>query len=271
MPTLLCAISQGLYPPWLDIMKEGQEKTWLLDPTPDNIEIVHFHGKTVNDFLYRLDQLHERIRWSNRHVYQVLKSIDNFFLSPFKAFVPPVEESRSLKSRHQVLFVRFPDVYVTYRWKLLGLMNYFINQTNHDYLFTTTTASYINLPVLSEKIKNFKSGDLYFGALPYRGAEFVSGSNRILSRQTVQKVLVAKKLWQPGVIEDLALGQLLSSIGIRPTFIPIVNISSLQELEACKAKDFANNYHFRLKSGPNSNRNDIEIMRALHLKFGGVN
>lgn len=270
MPSLLCAISHGLYQPWLEILKEGQENTWLRNKTPENIEIVHFHGKPVNDFFYELDKLHERLRWSNRHVYKVLKTIDNIVLRPFLTYIPPVEESSKIISRNRVLYVRFPDVYVTYRWKLLGLMKYFINHTNHDFLFTTTTSSYINLPVLSEKVKGFKSGDLYFGALPYHGAEFVSGSNRILSRETVQKVLLAKNLWQPGVIEDLALGQLLARIGIWPTFIPIINISTLGELNDLNADIFAKNYHFRLKSGLNSNRKDVEIMKILHSKFGGV-
>lgn len=269
MSTMLCAISHGLYPPWVEILKEGQEKTWLLKRTPNNIEIVHFHGIKVSPFFMRIDQLHERIRWSNRHSYQVLKSVDNLLFSPLKNFLPNVEASKELNCRHPALCVRFPDTYVTYRWKLLGLMNYFFTQTSHDFLFTTTTASYINLPVLSELIDKFAPGDLYFGALPYEGAGFVSGSNRVFSRLTVKKILLGKSHWEPGVIEDLAVGQLLSKIGVQPKYIPLVNIASLSELENFKAQDFNANYHFRLKSGPNSNRNDVAIMKALHSKFGG--
>jgi hypothetical protein len=268
MPTLLCAIGHGLYQPWLEILKEGQQKTWLLNPLPYNIEIIHYHGTPVNNLFYKMDQFHERLRWSSRNVYRILKTVDNFTLGSLKGFIPMIEKSTKLISEQPVLHIHFPDLYVTYRWKFLSLMKYFIDCTNHDYLMTTTSASYINLPTLSRKIDEFQPGDLYFGALPYFGAEFVSGSNRILSRQTVQKVLLAKRLWQPGVIEDLALGQLLARIGIKPTFIPIINISSMDELDKFDVELFTNNYHFRLKSGPNSNRKDVEIMRAFHSKFG---
>jgi hypothetical protein len=29
--TILYALSHGLYEPWLSILKEGQEKTWLIE------------------------------------------------------------------------------------------------------------------------------------------------------------------------------------------------------------------------------------------------
>jgi hypothetical protein len=268
MPSVLCAVSHGLYQPWLDILRDGQEETWLRDQVPDNIEIVHFHGTPLNRFFHALDQLHERIRWSNRYVYRVLKMLDNALLKPWMNYTPITEKSSLLKSQQEVLHIRFPDAYLTYRWKLLGLMDFFFNHTNHDYLFTTTTASYINLKVLSQKILEFEPGDTYFGALPYEGADFVSGSNRIFSRETVEKVLLAKSEWKPGIIEDLAVGQLLLKLGIQPTFVPIINISSMQELESFEEEAFRKNYHFRLKSGPNSKRDDVRIMRAFHSRYG---
>jgi hypothetical protein len=268
MPSVLCAISHGLYVPWLEILKEGQSKTWLAQPTPDNVEIIHYHGTPLNSIIYPLDKIHERIRWSNRYMYRLLKVFDNLLLGPWMNYLPTSEKSSLLNSKQEVLHIRFPDTYVTYRWKLLGLMNFFLNNTNHDYLFTTTTASYINLKALSRRILEFQPGDLYFGALPYEGADFVSGSNRIFSRETVEKLLRAKSLWKPGIIEDLAVGQLLLKLGIQPTFIPIINISCLQELESFEDETFHNNYHFRLKSGPNSKREDVKIMKSFHSKYG---
>ena len=270
MRSILCAVNHGLYPPWLDILKNGQENTWLLSPTPENIEIVHVHGTPVNTLVYKLDRFHEHIRWSVKHGHRVLKWVDNLTLVPWMNYIPNISESEILKTRHKSLHVHFPDSYVTHRWKALSLMRYFLDNTEHEYLLSTTTASYINLRALSATVNGFESGDLYFGALPYEGAGFVSGSNRILSRETVKKVISSKKYWTPGIIEDLALGQLLKKVGILPTYIPILNISSLQELDDLDYETFQRNYHFRLKSGTNDNRNDVSIMRALHLKYGSI-
>jgi len=268
MPSVLCAVAHGLYVPWLEILKEGQSKTWLAQPTPDNVEIIHYHGTPLNSIIYPLDKIHERIRWSNRHMYRLLKLIDNLTLRPWINYIPPIEESSILNLENKVMHVRFPDLYLTHRWKILSLMNFFLNHTNHDYLFTTTTSSYINLEVLSQKIEEFEPGDLYFGALPYEGAEFISGSNRIFSRITVSKLLLAKHFLKPGIIEDLAVGQLLSKIGVKPTFIPLINISSIQELDNIQDVTLRENYHFRLKSGSNTRRDDAKIMRALHYRYG---
>lgn len=41
---VLCAISHGLYEPWLQILREGQQKTWLDQEFPDGFNLIHFHG-----------------------------------------------------------------------------------------------------------------------------------------------------------------------------------------------------------------------------------
>jgi hypothetical protein len=79
-----------------------------------------------------------------------------------------------------------------------------------------------------------------------------------------------KRLWPAGTIEDVALGKLLAKSGIEPSFIPLNNISTLEELEL-KTDEFLNgNYHFRLKAGPSSQRRDSEIMKALHTRLRGI-
>lgn len=268
MPTLLCAISHGLYSPWIDILKDGQEETWLRHPVPSNIEIVHFHSTPVSNFLYKLEHLHEYLRWSVKHGGRILRLIDNSILGALIGYVPSISKSEYLETRHPSLHIHFPDLYMTFRWKELSLMKYFLNNTKHDFLLMTTTSSYINLKNLSHRITLFPSGDLYFGAQPYPDANFVSGSNRILSRETVRKVISSKRHFEPGIIEDVALGRLLKSLGIDPIFIPIINIPDLKTLNDLDEDTFRDNYHFRLKSGLNSNRNDVEIMKALDLKYG---
>ena len=149
------------------------------------------------------------------------------------------------------------------------MIKYFLQHTSHDFLFVTTTSSYINLNALSIKIQELNAYGLYYGGKPYEGAKFISGAHRIISRDTALKILEMRRYWPAGIIEDVALGQLLAGVGILPTFVPLNNIATLDELDSKSDEFLRDNYHFRLKSGMNSKRGDVEIMLALHERLRG--
>jgi len=249
---------------------QGQEKTWLQDEVPSNIEIIHFHGPPPSRTIQVLDRIHERVRWKNRYVHRVQAQIDSLLLRPWLQRIPNSSTSQILKTSHDSIQIDFVDTYLTYRWKFLSLMSYFLNKTFHDFLFTTTTSSYVNLSVLSDRVKEFGEGDFYYGALPYPGAEFVSGSNRVLSRKTVEKILLNRRAWPPGTIEDVAIGKLLRDLGIIPKMIPILNIPSVETLIGIPDEQLKNYYHFRVKSGIHRNRLDVVVMKALHDRLRGL-
>jgi hypothetical protein len=108
---------------------------------------------------------------------------------------------------------------------------------------------------------------VYTGAIPYVDAQFVSGSNRILSRDVVQKILDNALRFDPTIIEDVALGELVQKLGIERQGFPISNIATLDDLKSFPVAGLESSYHFRLKSGKLNNRNDVEIMLALHEKL----
>lgn len=265
---LLCAVSHGLYSPWLDILINGQERTWLTEEIPDGISILHFHGKPLGRFGQSLDRAHERIRWTNKYMSLPLSIIDEFFGFPFKKITPSYSASQKLATRHAALQIDSIDAYVTYRWKLLGLFNYFLEETSHNFLLLTTTSSYINLNKLVDFIETLPDTRVYAGSLSYPGAKFVSGSNRILSRDVVKAVYSNMTSWRVGTIEDLELGRLIKTLlGIDPSTFPIINIETPEQIENLDSEIFLSNYHFRLKSGSLKNRNDVAIMVALHKKL----
>lgn len=265
---LLCAVSHGLYSPWLDILINGQEKTWLTEEIPYGISILHFHGKPLGKFGQRLDWTHERIRWTNKYMSLPLSVIDEFFGFPFKKITPSYSLSQKLATRHAALQIDSIDAYVTYRWKLLGLFKYFLEETAHNLLLLTTTSSYINLNKLLDFIKTLPDTRVYVGSLSYPGAKFVSGSNRILSRDVVKAVYSNMTSWRVGTIEDLELGRLIKNVlDIDPSTFPIINIETLGQLKNLDLEILLSNYHFRVKSGSLKNRNDVAIMVALHRKL----
>jgi hypothetical protein len=269
--TILCALSHGLYEPWLSILKEGQEKTWLIEEIPQRIKIIHYHANPVGKFGQYCDRTHEKIRWTSRYLAVPLKFLDDILGFPFKNWVPNYAESDYLNLTHKVIAIDCIDTYVTYRWKILSLFDFFLKETSHDYLMTTTTSSYINTDALTRYVDALPLNDVYTGSLPYDGALFVSGSNRILSRDVVGEIMKNRRGWRVGTIEDLELGRLVKRYcGLDPQTFPIQNIQSEDELAKTQDNVLKDTYHFRLKSGTLSHRNDVSIMKALHERFRGM-
>ena len=269
--SVMIAVSHGLYDPWLDILHNGQVKTWLQDPLPQNVGILHFHGTPVNRFLQKLDKFHERVRWSGVMRARILRLVDRVLGFLLINYIPPYETSKLLavEPENLVVHIKFPDTYVTYRWKELGLFEYFLNQTDYDYLFLTSTASYVNVPNLVSFIDNQSNAGVYTGAHPYPEASFISGACRLLSRDVVQFVVDNRHKFDVAVIEDMALGDLIRSGGFTPAFLPPSNLTSIEDINLLRRDELLNKFHFRLKSFSGTKRNDVALMLALHSRVKG--
>lgn len=263
-PKVLCAVSHGLYEPWLTILREGQQTTWLTVAFPENFEVVHYHGTPVGKFLQGMDRLHERIRWKNRYLGSLLRLIDNIFLAPLVYYIPKSETSKLLTTAEKAIHIKFPDTYLTYRWKFLSLLEYFLDETDSQFLFITSTASYIQPDLVLNFVRDIRDQSTLAGAEPYDRAGFISGSNRIISREIALQTLQTRKKWQPGVIEDVEFTRLVISNKNKIKSFPIVNIDSIAKLNDISDSLICNTYHFRLKSIQGSTRNDVSIMKALH-------
>jgi hypothetical protein len=261
---VLCAISHGLYEPWLSILREGQQPTWLSNKFPENFEVLHYHGTPVGKFVQQMDRLHEKIRWKNRYVASFLCFLDNLILAPLLYFIPKNQQSKMLPLVGKVVHIKFPDTYLTYRWKFLSLLNYFVYETNSDFLFITSTASYVQPYQVLKFVNRIPDTSTYAGAEPYEGAGFISGSNRIISREIALQVLKTRRRWKPGVIEDVEFTRLIVANGNKLMTFPIVNLDSISKLSEMPDAQIKNTYHFRLKSLEGTNRNDISIMKLLH-------
>ena len=268
---VLCALSHGLYEPWLGILKEGQQKTWLNQDFPDGFELIHFHGTPGGKLLQALDRIHEKLRWKNRWIASALRILDNIFLFPLVSYIPRYEHSKMLSDSRRVIHIRFPDTYLTYRWKFLALLKYFIEESDSDFLFVTSTASYVQPNLVLNFAQSMPKESIYAGAEPYPGANFISGSNRIISKDIARQVLKNRRNWAIGLIEDVALTNLIKAEGNELITFPIMNIGSLGELDSLADADLTSSYHFRLKSFQGENRLDATIMKKLHSRIMGIN
>lgn len=263
-PKILVVVSHGYYPPWIDIALRGQNETWLVSEIPSNFDILHYHGSPLSKIGMLLDRAHERIRWSNRFGYALLRIFDYVVTFPFLAIIPSASISKLLFLNHKTIHVKWPDSYLTFRWKAKGMFRYVLENFDFDFLFMTTSSSYIRLEELSRVLSKQSPNRFLGGASVYSGAEFAAGSNRVLSRDLVKTLLRNPFDYLPFPIEDLSMSKSLLKKGIDLVRLPHLNINSLDNLEQLSDSELLNNYHFRLKSGSLENRNDVEIMKSLH-------
>jgi len=266
-----CAVFSALYNPWLDILINGQEKTWISEDLPKNLTVTHYHGIPIPKFFRIMDDLRSKLRFTNRWLDYLLRFFEYILFFPFIAIVPNAQISQRVDFRYDSIQINFPDFFNTTRSKLLGVMKNFLNETSDDFLLVTTSSSYIVPSKLMELVDSLSDSDVIVGSMPYKDANFLSGSNILFSRNLVERILQNRRSWDPTLLNDLGLGKLLKKMQVDLKSKPLKNISSLEILQNTSDIELRDFYHFRLKSqqtlGSDKLRNDVAIFHALHKRI----
>jgi hypothetical protein len=264
---ILCAVSHANQDPWIDIWKHGQTLTWQKWKDTENFTIINFFGRKPSLFTRTFDRIHEKIRWSNKYFAKSLMLIENALLWPLIFLEPKLQRDFEFIGEHLTYKVDFIDSFLTYRWKILSLIQYFLEETEYDFLYVTSSSSYIRPKVLLRFSSTLPDSGIYLGPLPYEGADFISGSSRLISRDVAQLLWDHRRKFRFALIEDKAMANLLLRLDVHPRFLGLVNLTSVEEAEALQVEEFQGIYHFRLKSLVNGARIDVDVMKALHSKF----
>ena len=266
-----CAVLSALYPPWLDIIINGQEKTWISADLPKNFTVTHYHGVPIPKYLRIIDDLRSKLRFTNRWLDYILRLFEYILYSPFMAIVPSARISKLVDFKYPSIQINFPDFYNTTRNKMFGVMKNFLNETSDDFLLITTSSSYIVPSKLMELVDTLSESDVIVGSEPYKDATFLSGSNILYSRSLVKRILQNRRAWDPTLLNDLGLGKLLKKMQVDFKSLTLKNISSLEVLQNTSDSELKDFYHFRLKSqqtlGSDKLRNDVSIFHALHKRI----
>jgi hypothetical protein len=268
--SVLCVVRHVVKEPYISIQEHGQERTWLCNQFPENFEAIHIHGRKPNMFLNLIDKYHENIRLNYGYLAKILGFIEDFLMFPLLNFIPTTSPSTELKSMHKVIQVNFPDIYLTIRWKFFAIFDYFISNTNHNFIFITTTNAYVRPYALMNLLKNIPHENIYTGAYTWPGSTFISGANIILSRDVVQKLLANRNIFRPSIIDDVELSNVLNKLSIPHFGTPLVSIATKEELKSISNDKLSENYHFRMKTSGNRILNEVSLMNLIHLRIKGI-
>lgn len=268
-PKVLVALFHGLYEPWLSILNQGQAKTWLELTRPSEMQVVHFHSTKLGALGWKFDRLHEFLRWKNKWFAYVLQIFDRLVGFPLMFYVPSYSRSEKLDTTDLAVHIHFPDSYQFMRWKDLSVLKYFVTETNADFIFMSTTSSYLIPHKLLEVIQTFPKNKVYAGVNPYDGANFAAGNNRLISRDVANLILKHRIRFDPGVIEDRAMGEMLTKMKIEFKPLPSLHVTSEDELDGISNSKLMGHFHIRVKSGVFLKRNDVSLMQAVHRRVLG--
>jgi len=266
-PKILVALFHGLYEPWLNILHQGQAKTWIQLSRPSEIQVVNFHSTKLNALGWRFDRLHEYLRWKNRWYAYVLRIFDRLIGFPMIFYTPTYSKSDKLTTNDLAVHVHFPDSYQFMRWKDLSVLKYFLTETSADFIFMSTTSSYLLPQKLLEVVRSLPREGIYAGVNPYEGANFAAGNNRLISRDVAELILKQRYRFDPGIIEDRAMGEMLKRMKIEFHPLPSLHLTSENQLNQISNTELLSHFHVRVKSGLFQKRNDVSLMHAVHRRI----
>ena len=79
-----------------------------------------------------------------------------------------------------------------------------------------------------------------------------------------QLIVNNKGKFSLGLIEDAAMGKLVKSLNLVFTPLPSLVVDSIESLSRFSDLELKKHFHFRVKSGSMTSRNDVQIMTRLH-------
>lgn len=251
--------------PWKSIYEEGQLPTWIKS-SPPSIEIVNIYGDTPSKIVRGLDIVHETLRLSSS-LQGPIHALDRNLNKYFRKKSNP-KWSKKKDEYVTSLHVKVPSMLLTLPVVEIVLFKYFLNRTKADFLYMSNTSSYINLIELEKRLQYFPISKVYGGTRDTSGEiQFMSGANRILSRDLVEKLVSKFSLWDFSYVEDVSMGKLLLGEDKNFVAIPRQVFRTKEEIDSADIVEMKKNVQFRLRSGKLRSRNDIELMHHLHEKL----
>lgn len=157
-------------------------------------------------------------------------------------------------------------------WSLIGLktilaFKYLLENYEFDYIFRTNTSSYLDVSTLLDYLAKKPRKSMYAGVIGtvFGNTRFASGAGILLSRDLVQRISDNSGLWKHGLVDDVAIAELISSFqdpSVILSELPRLDFASLEEAKSTNVDIIKGNFHFRCKT--NSADETIDIMKYIY-------
>ena len=262
---LVIAISHALVNPW-DEIKFAQEKTWMTSNTNDS-QIIFYLSKPSPFLLKKYDNFVEKYRFSKKYG-QIISKLNVLTGALISHKIPNYVFIR----KRQELIVNSWSTYQLFGRRNLALFDWFINHTDGDFLFQTNVSSYLRVESLQNILNKYNENEtVYAGAIinpDDNNFQIVSGAGKLLSRKLVLEILENKNLLKFDNLEDVALAELISKLGVKASELRRLDLPNLPTIKKYSDLELDEYFHFRCKSDSNP-RIDGQIMEELHQRLSG--
>lgn len=258
--TALIAVAQANTEPWITIKNEGQEKTWIAIKI-NGIDTIYFKSKSTPFFVQAIDIFHERNRYK-KHIGRWQGRIDKVFSKLISHNIPRY----IFENSSNTLIVNSWSTYQLQGKRYRALYDWFLNQTDYGFLFTTTTSSYINKLYLLELIQKLNCNDLIYAGylMPENHTkQFASGAGTLLSRKSIELLAENWKRFKFDTLEDVSHGDLMRELGVTPIPLTRVDLTDIESVRSLPRSVLESEFHYRCKSSKVP-RQDVQIMNVLH-------
>jgi len=267
-PKILVGIMHVNQNPWLKIAQDGQIPSWK-ESKFQNFSVIYFFSLTSR-LGTLINQIIESLRWSRfRFLSYLIQFLLMIFFRPWIRFIPKgfLVSSPESKIDATALKVRIPELFSTMRWKKLVFLKYFLEKTSAEFVIISNSSSILNFDPILEFLNDFDNNEnyLYAGKVHqnHKCGEYASGSYVLLNRRSAALLLENTHLIPVHAMDDVVFGMAFNRFGISPISLKSFDFDSVEKMEEVPKEELRRVGHFRLKSGPLSERNDVEIMREL--------
>jgi hypothetical protein len=264
MSNSLCiAVAQSNEEPWLSIWKNGQEKTWL-NNEDHQVKVINFQSKSAPFIVHKYNYFHEKNRYRKKIGY-----LQGLFDKIVTRFISRNTPDWIFNEKTNLLSVNSWSTYQLIGRRYAALYEWFLRDTDYDFLFTTTTSCYINKGNLLSFVQELSPHEpVNSGYLmpENESVQFVSGAGRLYSRKTVELIRSNWKKYEHNNLEDVAHSDFLRKLGVFPKSLPRIELQRPEDVFELTKLDLSTNFFYRCKSS-DFPRKDVEIMQNLHLQF----
>ncbi len=211
------------------------------------------YGRTPSAVERKFRRNIEKLRWN--HYYPMLRVYDLLVLRIYKWYKPRIQISG------QEIFVNVPEDLRHLSVKILASL-FLLRSSGYQLIVRTTINSIVMPRVIDEELNKHKSKVLIYGGRENHqrdGFKFISGSLTVFSAECIDFLASQIKSFDFSLIDDVAIGRLLTKEQITPLNLTFLDISNHGDLGEIVSKP--NPAQIRCKSRvPSGERIDFSLM-----------